>query len=653
MVFSNKYLFLISVFSILTFNLYGQFCYDTLQLKELEIIANQHDLFSVTKKTSIDTIARKELGLTNIGELLSAYTPVFVKSYGKGSLSTVSFRGTGASHTKVLWEGFDINSPMLGQTDFSLLPGSFFDEIELHYGGSSLTETSGALGGSINLSSGYPFKSDFGVNINQSVGSFNTFQTAINVKTGSNKLFSDTRFFRQSSDNDFPYLNTAILPESQEMKQTNADFRNIGFTQQLAYKFKNNQTISFITWNQWNERNIPAIMTNIDKGGNQDEHQNDFYSRNVLKWNIINPVTSWDIKTAYFHENLEYYLHSQNSLEDTITLIDSRNKMENVSLAGKLIAEPDKGLLITGDVKAVYQKVISNNYVETKDRKLLNASVGIKKDILNNLSVEAVVRSEISDVTVIQMMPMLGVNFKPVKNQDFHFRFVISRNQNIPSLNDLYWYPGGNENLEPEISIDTEAGADYLLMINNQQSLSFSVSAYSSWVRNWIIWLPGDYRYWSPENIAKVYARGLELSLKTSGTFGKVVYNIFCEYAYTLSTYNSDEDKKSGLSETQLIYIPKHTAVGYLNFKYHRIQTTWSLSYTGARNTSMNSDTKYSNQLPAYMLNDLSASYGFKMKKLDLDLKFKIYNLFNIDYQAILWRAMPGRNYELQLKFKL
>ena len=102
--------------------------YDTLQLSELEIISNMDDLGSPTKTTTIDSIAWKELNLGDIGELLAASTPVFVKSYGRGSLSTVSFRGTGASHTKVLWEGININSPMLGQTDFSLLPVSFFDE---------------------------------------------------------------------------------------------------------------------------------------------------------------------------------------------------------------------------------------------------------------------------------------------------------------------------------------------------------------------------------------------------------------------------------------------------------------------------------------------------------------------------------------------
>jgi len=120
-----KYKLTALIILVLALNLKAQVIYDTLLLTEFEVISNLVDLNSPTKVITIDSIARKELNLNDIGELLASYTPVFVKSYGKGSLSTVSFRGTGASHTKVLWEGLNINSPMLGQTDFSLLPGSF------------------------------------------------------------------------------------------------------------------------------------------------------------------------------------------------------------------------------------------------------------------------------------------------------------------------------------------------------------------------------------------------------------------------------------------------------------------------------------------------------------------------------------------------
>jgi len=62
--------------------------------------------------------------------------------------------------------------------------------------------------------------------------------------------------------------------------------------------------------------------------------------------------------------------------------------------------------------------------------------------------------------------------------------------------------------------------------LNNKYIITLSASAYASSVSNWIIWLPGDYRYWSPENIASVYARGTELSIRFSGNYGKLNNNL-------------------------------------------------------------------------------------------------------------------------------
>jgi outer membrane receptor protein involved in Fe transport len=53
------------------------------------------------------------------------------------------------------------------------------------------------------------------------------------------------------------------------------------------------------------------------------------------------------------------------------------------------------------------------------------------------------------------------------------------------------------------------------------------------------------------------------------------------------------------------------------------------------------------------MLNNISVGKKFMLKKAGFDIRFKIYNVFNVDYQAVLWRAMPGRNFEISLNCKI
>ena len=74
------------------------------------------------QKTTFDSIALKENIALSMADILTFNSSVFVKSYGRATLSTVAFRGTSPSHTQVTWNGMRINNPMLGMTDFSTIP---------------------------------------------------------------------------------------------------------------------------------------------------------------------------------------------------------------------------------------------------------------------------------------------------------------------------------------------------------------------------------------------------------------------------------------------------------------------------------------------------------------------------------------------------
>ncbi|WP_289191881.1 TonB-dependent receptor, partial [Bacteroides acidifaciens] len=127
------------------------------------------------QKTTFDSIALKENIALSMADILTFNSSVFVKSYGRATLSTVAFRGTSPSHTQVTWNGMRINNPMLGMTDFSTIPSYFIDQASLLHGTSSVNETGGGLGGLVRLGT-IPDVAE-GVNLQyvQGVGSFSTF----------------------------------------------------------------------------------------------------------------------------------------------------------------------------------------------------------------------------------------------------------------------------------------------------------------------------------------------------------------------------------------------------------------------------------------------------------------------------------------------
>ena len=159
------------------------------------------------QRTRIDSAVLKENVSLSMADVLAFNSSIFVKSYGRATLSTVSFRGTSPSHTQVTWNGMKINSPMLGMTDFSMIPSYFIDDASLLHGTSSVNETGGGLGGAVRLSTKPAQADGFGLQYVQGVGSFKTFDEFLRLTYGDDHWQLSTRAVYSSSPNDYKYRN--------------------------------------------------------------------------------------------------------------------------------------------------------------------------------------------------------------------------------------------------------------------------------------------------------------------------------------------------------------------------------------------------------------------------------------------------------------
>ena len=163
------------------------------------------------QKTKFDSLALKENIALSMADILTFNSSVFVKSYGRATLSTVAFRGTSPSHTQVTWNGMRINNPMLGMTDFSTIPSYFIDNASLLHGTSSVNETGGGLGGLVKLGTAPQVGEGFHAQYVQGIGSFRTFDEFARFTYGSDRWQVSTRAVYSSSPNDYKYTNHCLL----------------------------------------------------------------------------------------------------------------------------------------------------------------------------------------------------------------------------------------------------------------------------------------------------------------------------------------------------------------------------------------------------------------------------------------------------------
>ena len=78
-------------------------------IREVEILGKRPMKDIGVQQTRFDSLVLKENIALSMADILTFNSSIFVKSYGRATLSTVSFRGTSASHTQVTWNGMRIN----------------------------------------------------------------------------------------------------------------------------------------------------------------------------------------------------------------------------------------------------------------------------------------------------------------------------------------------------------------------------------------------------------------------------------------------------------------------------------------------------------------------------------------------------------------
>lgn len=600
-------------------------------------------------KTSIDTIVLREKLNASLAELFALYSPVFIKSYGQGSLATASFRGTAASHTRVEWNGITINSPMLGQVDFSLIPIQFTDNISLYHGGSSLHNGSGALGGSVTIDTKPQWDKKFYGSVIQGLASFHTYQHFISLGGGSKKLQARIRYFHEQSENNFRFLNNAKGLWDYE-RQPNADFEKNSLLGELYLNAGKNHFISLNIWGQVADRNLPPIMSY--EGTDREEKQKDEEFRIVGKWNKYGTKYKATFTTGFSGTSLGYYLANQTEYGLYVNY-DTRSNSNSLYNKYAFEYRPSRRLMIKTMLNYNYHKVSIHDDIDLTGyaarRHESGASISIHYTFKENLSAYMLVREELVDHQFTPVMPSGGMEWQPFKHFPVNIKTNITRNYHQPTLNDLYWLPGGNPELKPEEGYTADIGLDHTLKNDSVFSINTGLTTYVSYINDWIIWQPGEFRYWTAENLKTVFARGIEYTLNAQYTFRNWSFGLHGNYTYTRTTNESPVASEDHSKGKQLIYIPLHKANALLFTEYSRFYMSYTFAYLSARyTTSDNGDTRHS--LPAFCLHHLTFGKRFTMGKLSGDLQFKVNNLTDKNYQAILWRAMPGRHYAFFVK---
>lgn len=626
------------------------------------------------QKTAFDSVALKENIALSMADILTFNSSVFVKSYGRATLSTVAFRGTSPSHTQVTWNGMRINNPMLGMTDFSTIPAYFIDNASLLHGTSSVNETGGGLGGLVRLAT----TPDVGEGINaqyvQGIGSFSTFDEFGRFTYGDDHWSVSTRVVYSSSPNDYKYVNhdkkVNIYDDDHNIigqyhpteRNRSGAYKDFHALQEIYYNTNKGDRFGLNAWFIKSNRELPMLTTDYGDERDFENRQRENTFRGVLSWDHNRSSWKAGAKAGYIHTWMAYDYRREITEGNWAEMTRSRSKVNTVF--GQLEGEytPARRWYFTANLSAHQHFVRSedkNIILQDGDKAIvgydkgrieLSGAFSAKWQPVDPIGLSVVLREEMFGDRWAPLIPAFFIDGLISRKGNVMVKASVSKNHKFPTLNDLYFLPGGNPDLRSENGWSYDAGASFDTGWTQPFPVSVggSVTWFDSYIDDWIMWLPTTKGFFSPRNVKKVHAYGIEGKLNLAmEPFKGWVVDLNGSYSWTPSVNRGEKMSPADQSVgKQLPYVPKHSAslTGRMTWRSWGFLYKWA--YYSERFTMSSNDYTLTGHLPRYFMSNISLEKGLSFKPVDLQLKFAVNNLFNEDYLSVLSRPMPGINFE-------
>lgn len=625
-----------------------------------------------THETRLDSAVLKENIALSIADVLTFNSSTFVKSYGRATLSTVSFRGTGPSHTQVTWNGMRINNPMLGMTDFSMIPSYFIDDASLLHGSSSVNAAGGGLGGLVKLATRPADTRGAGVQYIQGIGMFRTFDQFARFTYGDDRWQLSTRIAYQTSKNDYKYRNRDkkenIYDDDRNIigqyypveRNRSGAFGDLHILQEAYCNTGRGDRFGVSAWYVDSDRELPLLTTDYGDEIDFENRQREHTLRGVLSWDHLRSDWKLAARAGYVRTRMAYDYRRDKGNGTMEPMTRSRSRVN--TLYAQTEGEYSLGdrWFFTAELSAHQHFVVSadkNIISQDGDRKIvgydkgrieLDGALSAKWRPTERLGMSLVLRESMFGTKWTPLIPAFFADWLLSKRGNLLAKASVSRNYRFPTLNDLYFLPGGNPDLRSESGLSYEAGLSFAVGREGAYTLSGSASWYEQYIDDWILWLATAKGFMSPVNIKEVHAYGVELEADLGVTLApRWRLGLSGTFLWAPSINEGDPVSDADLSVgKQLPYEPEYSATVTGRLAWGRWSLLYSWCYYSRRYTMSSNDATLTGYLAPYYMSNVSLEREIAFGWSDLTLKATVNNLFNEEYLSVLGRPMPRMNAE-------
>jgi len=585
-------------------------------LKEVNVYGKSNSRYLKNKSLS------NNLGSFSNNGSLSQIPSLEIRTYGGyAGVTSASFDGGFARHTKVLFNGVDLTDAQNGQVDLSAFPSFALSSLNYRLN-SGTTYGSGSIDGTLDINTKnspnriFYSSGDYGFNqygATYSIGKENSKRTITIGKT--------------SYDGDYRYKDSVT---DLNKKRENNSLDQFFFAMNREFLVRDDLIININSLKTENTRgaagsiSFPSnLATRTDKYELYGLSFMKFFVNSSLKL-YINRSTSNQV----FDDPTESYpIFSEHDLNQSSFGLDFQKEISN-TFDYRLSAQQKSDRISSTD--------LSNQEVNSSSASFLINYLNNDKDFKVSPSMRYDKQSENDKLTY-------NVSFESIdqlmKDNQSYFDFGLDAGSSFqfPTMNDLYWpdglYSAGNSDLKPEES-------NYLSfnMTNNSTFGKVTLTATLKDYDNLILWQPDESYKYQPINVSSA---------------SRTTYNINYLREFSNSrlqvSYNMYNSKDNDLKK-ELLYVPDYSANIFLSHNFNQsMNMVFNYKYTGKRILQYGSDWSPQTNGDAYGILNLSVSKDFNELKTSLIID----NLLDETFESTLDYPEPGRSLKLVVEYKI
>jgi outer membrane cobalamin receptor len=599
-------------------NKYVTLDFENMSLEQVDVYGRKNDEY-LRNKTSYNN-----LGTYSRGGSLNQIPSLEMRTYGGyAGVTSASFDGGYARHTKVLYNGVDLTDAMNGQADLSTLPSFALKSVNYRLN-SGTKYGSGSIDGSLNINNDIEKN-----NVFYSVGDFGFSQFGANYSIDRKTSKRNIIFGKTSYDGNYKYKNSS----GEKVKRSNNYLDQFFLAMDRQFVVRDDFVINIVSLKTENTRgatgstSFPSdYATRIDDFELFALSFNKFFDKGFLRIQMNRSNNN----QVFDDSNESFPVLSEHDLEYTSFGVKGKQSI-NSSLNYEASFNQKTERVNSSDLEQRELKTTSlfftGNYVNLENDYKISPSLRFDSREENekstfNLGFEA-------------------LNKFNKSNSSFDFNIDIGSSFQFPTMNDLFWpdglYSSGNPTLKTEES-------EYMAFsIVNQSSLGkMKVTASFKDYDNLILWQPNESFKYIPVNVSS--AERISYNFQYLKDFSRMQMQL---------TYNLYDSVDKDIDE-KLLYVPDNSASLLLIYKQNNC-THYSLNYklTGDRILQYGSDWADQVNDKSFGLASFGVATNFRFLDSLLLINLNIDNLLDEEYVSTIGYPEPGRSINLAVEYEL